>query len=63
MVLLRLAVIFLIDGELCHIDAALVYIGDEAGGNLVITVGIFFVKIFFLRCILDHGVVLRILLT
>ncbi len=37
MVLLRLAVIFLIDGELCHIDAAIVDIGDEAGGHLVIT--------------------------
>lgn len=47
MVLLGLAVIFLIDGELCHIDAAIVDIGDEAGGNLFITVGISREKVLF----------------
>ena len=58
MVLLRLAVIFLIDGELSHINAAIVDIGDEAGGHLVITVGILREEILFGSCILYDGGVL-----
>ncbi len=58
MVLLRLAVIFLIDGELSHINAAIVDIGDEAGGHLFIAVGILREEILFGRCILYDGGVL-----
>ena len=47
MVLLRLAVIFLIDGELGHINATIVDIGDEASGQMVITVGILREKVLF----------------